>query len=36
MNFQSGAEANPDCDENWDVEDQCPVPFCTCDVRHVG
>ena len=36
VNFQSGVEANPDCDENWDVEDQCPVPFCTCDVRHVG
>ena len=35
MNFQRGPEADPDCDEDGDVEDQGPVPFRGCDTRHV-
>ena len=36
VNFQSGLEADPDCDEDGDVEGQDPVPFGGCDARHVG
>ena len=36
MNFQCGLKAEPDCDEDGDVEDQGPVPFGGCDARHVG
>ena len=36
VNFQCGLKTEPDCDENGDVEDKGPVPFCGCDTRHVG
>ena len=35
VNFQGGPEAEPDCDEDGDVQDQGPVPFGGCDARHV-
>ena len=34
MNFQSSPKADPDADENGDLQDKGPVPFSGSDTRH--
>ena len=34
MNLQCGPKTEPDWDEDGHIQDQGPVPFGGCDVRH--